>query len=136
MDTKGRIGVADAARNNAAWCDAVCSAHGAPGEWFDAHWLTQDAGAAVLPESRDPRTRSGAVDAGVTANRTDTAVGLSNFFVHGKEPSSARAECIDAAADVFPGLPLVGYETGQDLAASRALGFSSLGSLRVWIQQA
>lgn len=35
------IGIADAARNNAAWCDAVCSAHGAPGELRDSHWLTR-----------------------------------------------------------------------------------------------
>ena len=62
-------------------------------------------------------------------------MGLSNFFVHGKERSSARAGCIDAAADVFPGLPLVGYEAGQSLAESRAVGFASLGSLRVWIDE-
>ena len=33
--------VADAARNNAALCDAVCAAHGAGGELFDTHWLTR-----------------------------------------------------------------------------------------------
>ena len=37
----GKIGVADAARNNAAWCDAVCSTHGGPGEFFDSLWLTR-----------------------------------------------------------------------------------------------
>jgi hypothetical protein len=31
----------DAARNNAAWCDAVCSAHGSPGELSDALWLSR-----------------------------------------------------------------------------------------------
>ena len=36
-----QIRVADAARNNAAWCDAVCSAHGHPGELSDSHWLNR-----------------------------------------------------------------------------------------------
>lgn len=30
-----------AARNNALWCDAVCAAHGAPGEFHDAVWLNR-----------------------------------------------------------------------------------------------
>jgi hypothetical protein len=29
---------------------------------------------------------------------------------------------------------LVGYEAGQALAESHALGFSSVGSLRVWVK--
>lgn len=33
------VEAADAARNNAAWCDAVCSAHGRPGIFFDSHWI-------------------------------------------------------------------------------------------------
>lgn len=236
------IGVADAARNNAAWCDAVCSAHGRPGEFLDSHWLTRapappyypnlvtlhpalaPAMAAVreLDEARpsaswavkdsfgvlpleragfrllfgaewivrpvplapprprfisghwckvrsesalsaweeawgeslgQPRVflpallgrseiailaaldRGGGITAGVVANRTENAVGLSNFFVHGEMGGSLRAECIEAAADAFPNLPLIGYEAGQNLAESYALGFSSLGSLRVWLKE-
>jgi hypothetical protein len=30
-----------AARNNALWCDAVCRAHGRPGEFHDTLWLTR-----------------------------------------------------------------------------------------------
>jgi hypothetical protein len=37
------IGVAEAARNNAAWCDAVGSAHGSPGESSRSHWLSRAA---------------------------------------------------------------------------------------------
>jgi hypothetical protein len=231
------IGVADAARNNASWCDAVCSAHGKPGEFFDSHWLTRapappyhpnlvtlspavaPAMAAVqelersrpstswavkdsfgvLPleqtgfrllfgaewivrsagsRSRVVHTRWGRVEsesalsawedawgeslgqsriflpallhrkdvailaafgegdailAGVVANQSENVVGLSNFFARGKQDGSLRAECIEAAAQAFPGLPLVGYESGKNLAGSHALGFSSLGQLRVWI---
>ncbi len=236
------IGVIDAARNNAAWCDAVCCAHGGHGEFFDSHWLTRApappyypnlvtlapplapamAGVraldqtglleswavkdsfAVLPlgeagfrllfeaewivrpaDSAQPRPRSlgtrwfrvqteselsawerawggslgqpriflpallyrsdiailaalgegGVITAGVVANRAENAVGLSNFFVHVSGRASLRAECIEATVDTFPGLPLVGYEAGQDLEESYALGFSSLGSLRVWVKE-
>ena len=73
---------------------------------------------------------------GSIANRTETAVGLSNLFAHGEGAGPLLAECVDAAADAFPGLPLVGYGAGPTLAASRALGFESLGPLRVWIKEA
>jgi len=236
------IGVSDAVRNNAAWCDAVCSAHGCPGELSDSHWRTsapappnypnlvtldpalapamagvrelvrnrpsaswavKDSFAVlpleqlgfrllfgaewivrrappVAPRRRSPggrwfRVRSesalsawesawgesagrariflpallarseiaflaaldsgGLITAGVVANRTENAVGLSNLFVRGEEGRSLRAECIEAVADELPRLPLVGYEAGPDLAEAHALGFSSLGPLRVWIQE-
>jgi len=235
------VGVADAARNNAAWCDAVCSAHGNPGEFCESHWLTRAAtppyypnlvtldsavapalaavGAleearpsasfsvkdsfAVLPLERagfrllfaaewihrptplgrarerslpsrwfrvesesalsaweaawgeslgQPRVflpallgrseiailaRLGtgdAIAAGVIANRTENAVGLTNLFVGGEDSHSVRAVCIEAATAAFPGLPLVGYEAAPDLAEFRALGFVSLGPLRVWVK--
>ena len=235
------IGVADAARNNAAWCDAVCSAHGAAGELSDSHWLcraavppyhpnlvtlapasapalaavrelararpaaswaAKDSFAALalaplgfrllfdaewiarspITHSAGQRSRarwlrvetesalsaweaawgesrgrsriflpallrrsgvaflaaldgSGAIAAGVVANRTANAVGLSNAFARGEQAASLRAACVEAASDAFPGLPLVGYEAGPALAASRALGFASLGPLRIWTRE-
>ena len=235
------IGVADAAMNNAAWCDAMCSAHGSPGHFFDSHWVTRapapplhpdlvtfdsapgpamaaireldrarpsgswavkdSFGALPLAQSgfrllfgaewiaRPPLTRrsgrgspdrrwlrvrsesalsaweaawggsaeqprlflpallarreiailaavdeSGAITAGVVANRADDAVGLTNFFEHGRSDGSARAECVDAAGDAFPGLAMVGYESGHSLAECHALGFVSIGSLQVWVR--
>ena len=231
--------VADAARSNAAWCDAVCAAHGRPGERFDSHWLNhaaapprypnlvtlspavapamaavraleraqpsaswavkdsfavlplEQAGFRVLFEAEwiarpaPTRRRSlgagwfrvdsesalaeweaawgesvgqtriflpallrrddiaflaalegrGAIAAGVVANRAGNTVGLSNFFARLDDAGLRRAECIDAAAEAFPGLPLVGYESGKELAESRALGFASIGSLRVWVTE-
>lgn len=224
-----------AAASNAAWCDAVCGVHGAPGERFASHWQTRapapplypnlvTLAAAVAPgqaavrrlarelppagwavkdsfaclpladegfellfeaewiarASRDPapappgrwrRVRSepalaaweaawgesaggprifrpalleqpdirflagvdeaGAIAAGIVAHRAGGGVGISNLFVRRGEPEW-RAACLDAAAAAFPGRPLVGYEAGADLAAARALGFASLGPLRVW----
>ena len=234
------LGVADAARNNAAWCSAVCGAHGSPGEFVDAYWRTRAAAPTYYPNlvtlapepalalagvrelerarpsaswaikdsfgtlplehagfdllfeadwivrpaspRRGPvaarwcsvqseselaawenawgqsvgqapiflpallrrkeiailaaRDRDGEIVAGVVANRAANSVGITNLFLRGAEGESTRAECIEAVADAFPGLPLVGYESGQDLADSHALGFSSLGSLRVWVKRA
>jgi hypothetical protein len=76
----------------------------------------------------------GEVTAGVVANRSRKAVGLSNFFAR-EEREALRAGCVDAAQREFPGLPLVGYESGQDLTESRALGFVPVGALRVWLRE-
>jgi hypothetical protein len=232
--------VADLARNNAAWCDAVCSAHGSAGELSASHWLCRKptppyypnlvtldpapgpameavreleqalptvpwavkdsfgvlalerAGFALLFEAewivrpaalgpvragsdRDRWVRveteaaladweaawgesaggariflppllrrdeiailarrgdGGAFAAGVIANRSAGVVGLSNFFARENE-GALRGECIDAAMRAFPGLSVVGYESGRALEESRALGFRSLGALRVWLR--
>jgi hypothetical protein len=34
--------------------------------------------------------------------------------------------------EIFPGLPLVGYECGYELAAAHRAGFETVGPLRVW----
>jgi hypothetical protein len=39
---------------------------------------------------------------------------------------------VRAAAALRPGLPIVGYERGEDLAEARQAGFTALGPLRVW----
>ena len=234
--------MADAVRNNAAWCDSVCSAHGGRGELSRFHWLCrtpmpsfypnlvtldpslepaiaavrelervrpatswsvkdsfgvlplEEVGFRLLFEAewifrpaRAERSRSrarvgrwsrvrseaalaeweaawgesrglprifvpallprseiailaahdgkGAIEAGVVANRSGNAVGPSSFFARAEEGGSLRAEGIEVAIDAFPGLPLVGYEAGEDLAAVRMLGFRSLGSLRVWVRE-
>ena len=228
------MSVAHAARNNAAWCDAVCSAHGAPGVFTDTCWSTsapapplhpnlvtldpalepalaavralecalpsrswavkdsfgalslEHAGFRLLFEAEwiacsarpEPPAREwsrireaeslarweaawgesagqarlflpsllqhpdvailaaasgdGVIRAGIVANRAAGAVGVSNFF----GPASFRAGGVAAAAHVFPGLPLVGYESGPALEQSRALGFEAIGPLRVWARQA
>jgi hypothetical protein len=66
-------------------------------------------------------------DGGVIANRSESVVGLSNLF--GDWPAAVRS-----VAARHPGLPLVGYESGDDLAAAHRAGFLSTGPLRVWIK--
>lgn len=58
--------VADAAANNAVWCDLVCGAHGAPGERFASHWQTRGKAPPMYPNLV---TLAAAVGPGVAAVR-------------------------------------------------------------------
>jgi len=77
------------------------------------------------------------ITAVAVANRSDDGsgpvVGISNIVLPAVEPERHRAGALAAVRDTFPSLPVVGYERGHDLAAMQALGFQSLGRLRVWI---
>ena len=242
-----RSRVEQAVRNNAVWCDAVCRAHGAPGEFhedlwlnrhpvprfysnaitlrdsakpaalvdriqtllvssatalwsvkdafhaldltalglqplFDATWLWRDPSpvpdlatevrwsrierASELAQweaawSADPGNDAGRkqprlfpdplladdqiafiagrngdrIVAGAILNRTDNVVGLSNVFAAPDCAASTWGGAVTTAGAIFPGLPLVGYERGQELSVARSLGFTPLGGLRVWIKQ-
>jgi len=72
--------------------------------------------------------------AGAIANRTENVVGLSNVFGPAEGIAQVWAGCVAAAADAFPGLPLVGYERGGDLVVAQGLGFEVLEPLRVWFR--
>lgn len=232
-----------AARNNALWCDAVCSARGAPGEFREALWLNRfgtppfypdvvtlapveaapeqlaaitslvgsprGAGWAVkdsfrsldlhplgftvlsdaqwilrLPAADDAQESttglqwrtvrseadlllwnrawageataietqqvfaaslishtnicflfapaSGIPLCGGILNEGAGVVGLSNVFHAGVEPEVAWRGLLREAARRFPGLPVVGYETGKALTVARRIGFQPAGPLRIW----
>jgi hypothetical protein len=63
-------------------------------------------------------------------NRGADAVGLSNLF--GSKMDWIYRSPAVVARETFPGLPLVGYEHGTDLAAAKLAGFEAIGSLRIW----
>ena len=70
---------------------------------------------------------------GFVLNRSTGLVGLSNLFAAGGSDAAALlSSAIAAAASHFPGLPLVGYEHGDDLALALASGFAAVGPLRIW----
>lgn len=69
-----------------------------------------------------------AVVAGAVANRSASVVGLSNTF--GDWPGA-----LAQIAHLWPGLPVVGYESGDDLDAALAQGFEAIGPLRIWLAQ-
>lgn len=66
-------------------------------------------------------------DAGVIANRSGDCVGLSNAFGPAEAYPAAAALC----QQFGDGLPVVGYEWGDDLATALAAGFVTVGELRV-----
>lgn len=74
--------------------------------------------------------------AGAIAYRDSGVVGLSNTFFAADTASALRAELITQIASVFPDLPLVGYEHGDELDTWCGLGFEPLGPLRVWLKTA
>lgn len=82
---------------------------------------------AVLAGCRDDRIVAGAI-----ANRSDGIAGWSNFFAPAAEMRDRAAESLATIGQVFPGLPIAGYEHGDELRNARALGFESIGPLRVW----
>lgn len=66
--------------------------------------------------------------AGCIANKTGDVVGISNVF----GPDDVWPDAVAAASRVFPGRPIVGYESGTQLDSALRHGFSAIGPLRVW----
>ncbi|MFD3725503.1 hypothetical protein [Streptomyces sp. NPDC058671] len=223
----------DAVRNNAAWCQAVCAAHGHPGTFgprawtsarrtplyypdavtltedadatdvltgidrttpgasvkdsyarldlaaegfrllFEARWIHRPAGLPRPPAPAgwhpvrtpealaawalawsdgdadeaalfrpgllaDPATTvvggyaaDGRILGGAVLSDAAGVTGVSNLFTAGDtDPSYAWAGALAAAPG---GRPVVGYESGDDLAPALAAGFEETGPLRVWL---
>jgi hypothetical protein len=78
------------------------------------------------------RSSDGRVIAGAVASRSDQAVGISNVFAL-DSPDGAWPVVLEAVHRLFPTLPVVGYEHGQDLAAAVRQGFEPVGPLRIWL---
>jgi len=107
--------------------------------WEEA-WGGTNGGARMFPPALlgDARIRflaarrQGRIVAGAAVNRSEGAIGISNVF-HGGD-QIALAALVSAARSHAPDLPIVGYESGDDRAPFHALGFESIGKLRVWIR--
>ena len=72
----------------------------------------------------------GAIIGGGIINRGAEVVGLSNLF--GSALDMVYRTLAAKAGEIFPRLPLVGYERGHELAAAHQAGFETVGFLRVW----
>ena len=79
--------------------------------------------------------RGGELVAGGIANRAAGAVGLSNVFIASGDARAVWAGLIHAASEIFPGLPLVGYQRGASLDTAIACAFQPIGPLRVWMRR-
>lgn len=67
-------------------------------------------------------------------NKGAGVVGLSNVFHTGVDPEVVWRGLLREAVTRFSRLPVVGYETGIELAVAQRTGFQSLGPLRVWLR--
>lgn len=73
------------------------------------------------------RNSADGFDAGAVANLSSDCVGLSNCFGRGAFPAAATL-----CAELAQGLPVVGYERGDDLSVALDAGFEATGLLRIW----
>jgi hypothetical protein len=77
-----------------------------------------------------------------TGGATTTAIlstgggvlGVSNVVTGATDPAETFSIVLDAAAERFPGVAIVGYEQGPLLDAARDVGFEVIGPLRVWMR--
>lgn len=92
--------------------------------------LLADESVAVLAAERE-----GEIVAGVAANRSERAVGLSNFFAAGPSPDADFAGAVAALRRSSPGVAVVGYEGGESLARALLEGFRAVGVLRIWLRE-
>ncbi|MGW8564729.1 hypothetical protein [Isoptericola sp. NPDC055881] len=113
-----------------AWADAWDGGAG-HAEVFRPELLT-DPATTVLAG----RAGTGEVVGGAVATRSDGVVGLSNVFAGPGGAGSAWPGVLDVVARLFPGVPAVGYESGDDLATALRHGFEVVGPLRVWVAAA
>ena len=80
-------------------------------------------------------SRDNALVGGATAYTSDGVTGILNVFNSGMAAGHLWTGVVRAVASLRPGLPIVGYERGEDLAAARRAGFTVLGSLRIWARR-
>ena len=116
-----------------AW--AVVRTPGQLAAWVAAHGDALSIRPELLADL-DVRVLAGVAEdrpvAGVIAYRTGDVVGISNVFLgrpHG------WPQVMAAVAACFPGLPLVGWESGGLLSAAVAAGFEDLGPMRVLLRE-
>jgi hypothetical protein len=92
--------------------------------------LLDDAGVKFLAAYDEDTLVAGAI-----AYRAEGVVSLSNTFFAESRAGVLRAELLGPLLAAFPGLPVVGYEWGDELAAWCELGFEPIGPLRVWLKK-
>ncbi|WP_433891509.1 hypothetical protein [Streptomyces sp. CA-111067] len=118
------VGDPDALRAWAlAWDDGAGHA-----DLFRAELLDDPATFVLAGQSAD-----GHVVVGAVASRSDRVVGISNVFALDGSPDAAWPLVLDAVQRLFPTLPVVGYEHGDDLAVALRHGFEPVGPLRIWL---
>jgi hypothetical protein len=124
----------------AAWEAAWAGDVGAAPPVFTSELLA-DPRCAFLACRRNGADRAGVLrDEGIVAGAVgyaaDGVAGISNAFSTIRPAALPFAGLPAAAARLWPGLPVVGYEDGTALTAAIQGGFDAIGDLRIWIRPA
>ncbi|MEU1850262.1 hypothetical protein ABZ499_13560 [Streptomyces sp. NPDC019990] len=107
-------------------------------------WNDEDGDAGLFRDEllADPETfviselsADGRVVAGAVATGSERVTGVSNVFAGGDLGPDVAWSTVQARDWLFPTLPVVGYERGDDLAAVVRHGFEPAGPLRVWLHE-
>ena len=110
----------------------------AAGPETDIVWQREEKGAEPWPFD-DPgfamfKGRRGfKVVAGFMLYRSENVVGVTNVVAEAGDAPSVWRSLALLAAQTFPRLPLVGYESGRELQAAVNAGFEAGDKLRVWV---
>jgi hypothetical protein len=118
--------VADDANALRAWTLAWDDGNG-DADLFRPELLDDPATSVLAGHSGDGRVVAGAV-----VSRGGRVAGISNVFAHHDGPDTVWSDLPAVVHSLFPALPLVGYEHGDDLAAAVRHGFEPMGPLRIW----
>ncbi|MER6995133.1 hypothetical protein [Streptomyces sp. NPDC000410] len=116
------------ARSLAAWATAWRDGDDSLAGLFRPELLADRATTVLAGTAKDGRTVAGAV-----VTRSESVVGVSNLFGSDGDLDSAWAGCLATVAHLWPGMPVVGYEHGDSLAAATRQGCVPGGVLRVWL---
>jgi hypothetical protein len=105
--------------------------------WERARWgeafppaLFEDENFAMFAGRRD-----GAIVAGGMFYRAENVVGLSNVVAEPADSVAVFRDLASLAANTFPGLSLVGYESGNELKSAQGAGFEAGDALRIWVRE-
>jgi hypothetical protein len=76
-----------------------------------------------------------AIVAGAVLNRTEDVIGISNVFTTRGDLDGAWRGCLVYVDCATPGAGIVGYESGDELAAAHRQGSESVAPLRIWLRR-
>jgi hypothetical protein len=110
----------------------------AEGPSTDIVWQREDSGTDGLPVDDSgfamfKGRRGFKVVAGFMLYRAEEVVGVSNVVAEAADAPAVWRSLSLLAAQTFPRLPLVGYESGDELQAAVTSGFEAGDELRVWV---
>ena len=108
-------------------------------ESSDIEWRRETEAAGAWPfDDADFAMYKGRRGFGVVAGgmlyRAENVVGITNVVAEAADAVAVWRSLILLAAQTFPRLPLVGYESGEELKAALDAGFEMGDPLKVWVR--